>query len=43
MAVGVVEMVDAACAGVLFTRDPARPGDAPSGDFVLTGHCVKLW
>ncbi len=22
---------------------PARPGDKPSGDFVLSGHCVKLW
>lgn len=22
---------------------PARPGDKPSGDFLLSGHCVKLW
>jgi anti-sigma-K factor RskA len=22
---------------------PARPGDAPSGEFVLSGPCVKLW
>jgi len=22
---------------------PARPGDKPSGEFVLSGHCVKLW
>jgi len=22
---------------------PARAGDRPSGDFVLSGHCVKLW
>jgi len=22
---------------------PAKPGDAPSGPFVLSGHCVKLW
>jgi len=22
---------------------PAKPGDKPSGDFVLSGHCVKLW
>ena len=22
---------------------PARAGDKPSGDFVLSGHCVKLW
>lgn len=22
---------------------PARPGDAPPADFVLSGHCVKLW
>jgi anti-sigma-K factor RskA len=22
---------------------PAKPGDTPSGDFVLSGHCVKLW
>jgi anti-sigma-K factor RskA len=22
---------------------PAKPGDKPSRDFVLSGHCVKLW
>jgi anti-sigma-K factor RskA len=22
---------------------PARAGDKPSGDFILSGHCVKLW
>ena len=22
---------------------PAKAGDRPSGEFVLTGHCVKLW
>jgi len=22
---------------------PARPGDAPSSEFVLTGNCVKMW
>lgn len=22
---------------------PAKPGDKPSGDYVLSGHCVKLW
>jgi len=22
---------------------PARAGDKPSGDFLLSGHCVKLW
>ena len=22
---------------------PAKPGDAPSGQFVLSGHCVKMW
>ena len=22
---------------------PARAGDRPTGDFVLSGHCVKLW
>jgi anti-sigma-K factor RskA len=22
---------------------PARAGDKPSGDFMLSGHCVKLW
>jgi len=22
---------------------PAKAGDKPSGDFVLSGHCVKLW
>jgi anti-sigma-K factor RskA len=28
---------------VSFEAAPAKPGDAPSGDFVLSGHCVKLW
>ncbi len=28
---------------VSFEATAARPGDTPSGDFVLTGHCVKLW
>ena len=27
MAVGVMELVDAACAGVMFSRDPARPSE----------------
>jgi hypothetical protein len=22
---------------------PAQAGDKPSGEFVLSGHCVKLW
>jgi anti-sigma-K factor RskA len=22
---------------------PAKAGDKPSGEFVLSGHCVKLW
>jgi len=22
---------------------PAKAGDQPSGDFVLSGPCVKLW
>jgi anti-sigma-K factor RskA len=22
---------------------PVKAGDKPSGDFVLSGHCVKLW
>jgi anti-sigma-K factor RskA len=28
---------------VSFEAAPARAGDKPSGDFVLSGHCVKLW
>jgi anti-sigma-K factor RskA len=28
---------------VSIERAPARAGDKPSGDFVLSGHCVKLW
>lgn len=28
---------------VSFEPAPAAPGAAPSADFVLTGHCVKLW
>lgn len=28
---------------VSFERAPALAGAAPSGDFVLTGHCVKQW
>lgn len=28
---------------VSFEGKPAQPGDKPSGDFVLTGNCVKLW
>jgi len=28
---------------VSFEAAPAKPGDKPSGDFVLSGHCVKLW
>lgn len=26
-----------------FEAKPAGAGDSPSGDFVLTGNCVKLW
>jgi anti-sigma-K factor RskA len=29
--------------GISLEAAPAKPGDAPSGDFVLTGPCVKLW
>lgn len=28
---------------VSFETAPAAPGALPSGDFVLSGHCVKLW
>jgi anti-sigma-K factor RskA len=28
---------------VSFEAKAALPGDKPSGDFVLSGHCVKLW
>ena len=28
---------------VSFEPAAAKPGDAPSGEFVLSGHCVKLW
>jgi anti-sigma-K factor RskA len=28
---------------VSFEAAPAQPGDKPSADFVLSGHCVKLW
>jgi hypothetical protein len=28
---------------VSFEAAAAKPGDKPSGDFVLSGHCVKLW
>jgi anti-sigma-K factor RskA len=28
---------------VSFEAAPAKPGDKPSGAFVLSGHCVKLW
>lgn len=28
---------------VSFEPAPAKPGDRPSGPFVLRGHCVKLW
>ncbi|MBX3603690.1 MAG: anti-sigma factor [Piscinibacter sp.] len=28
---------------VSFESKPAQAGDQPSGDFVLTGNCVKLW
>ena len=28
---------------VSIEASPARAGDKPSGDFVLSGHCVKLW
>jgi len=29
--------------GVSIEPAPAKAGDAPSGEFVLAGHCVKLW
>jgi anti-sigma-K factor RskA len=29
--------------GVTFEAKPAQTGDTPSGEFVLSGHCVKLW
>jgi len=29
--------------GISLEAAPARPGDAPSGELVLSGHCVKLW
>jgi anti-sigma-K factor RskA len=29
--------------GVSLEAQPARAGDAPAGEFVLTGHCVKMW
>ena len=29
--------------GVSIESAPAKPGDAPSGEFVLAGFCVKLW
>ena len=28
---------------VSMEASPAKAGDKPSGDFVLSGHCVKLW
>ncbi|MFM8900691.1 MAG: anti-sigma factor domain-containing protein [Burkholderiales bacterium] len=28
---------------VSFEAAPAKAGDKPSSDFVLSGHCVKLW
>ena len=28
---------------VSFEAAPAKAGDKPSGEFVLSGHCVKLW
>lgn len=28
---------------VSFETAPAAPGTQPGGDFVLSGHCVKLW
>jgi len=28
---------------VSFEPAPAKAGDLPSGEFVLSGHCVKLW
>ena len=29
--------------GVSFEAAPAKAGDKPAGEFVLRGHCVKLW
>lgn len=29
--------------GVSLESHAAQPGQAPSGPFVLTGHCVKMW
>ncbi|HEY0857737.1 MAG TPA: anti-sigma factor [Albitalea sp.] len=29
--------------GVSIEAAPAAPGNAPSGELVLSGHCVKLW
>jgi anti-sigma-K factor RskA len=29
--------------GITLEAAPARPGDAPRGDFILSGPCVKLW
>jgi anti-sigma-K factor RskA len=29
--------------GVSIEKAPAKVGDKPSGEFVLKGHCVKLW
>jgi anti-sigma-K factor RskA len=29
--------------GVSIEQAPAKAGDKPSSEFVLTGHCVKLW
>jgi anti-sigma-K factor RskA len=28
---------------VSIQAEPAKPGDAPPANFVLTGHCVKAW
>ncbi|HEV7914628.1 MAG TPA: anti-sigma factor [Albitalea sp.] len=28
---------------ITFESAPAKPGDTPSGEPVLSGHCVKLW
>jgi len=28
---------------ISFEAAARRPGEAPSGEFVLSGHCVKLW
>jgi len=28
---------------VSIEASPAKAGDKPSGDFILSGHCVKLW